>query len=502
MNNRPHISRQLFANVLGRTWVFIANLVFLPVYLNILGTQGYGIIALFLAVSGLIGFLDLGLSPTLSRELNDQSRSRQQRLDLLATYERVFITMSVSIVLLAVFVPDGIVQVLLSSGDLESQHVTIALRLLLIAAVVLLLFNFYIAGIIGIEQQVSGNLTLVSSGIVRSALVVGPLIWFPDPLVFLAWQLFFLALFTVYTRWRLYSFVRADSPLTVSARFDASLLWGNARFTGAVFFVSIAAAINTQVDKLIIGKIWGLEALTPYSLVCTFAQLLVFAVTPISLTVLPRLVRLVSDERNQAKGSAEFILTISHKAMSVIVGVGAAVMMWFGPGIVEIWTAGVIDSDYVEIILTPLVLGYGLLALSVVPHTAALAHKNLIASFYMSGSVILTIPSYWWAISQYGPMGGAWVWCVLQMIVVPTYFIWVRFKLHYFEGALLRAVGEWLIPFVLSSCVCWLLFLIFDHDGSVFLQFTLVIVAALVSTVMSLLAIVRKADLVQLRNMA
>lgn len=101
----PSVSRQLIANVIGRAWVLFSNFLFLPVYLHVLGILNFGVVALFMALASLVAFLDLGLAPTLARELNDQGHSVDQKQDLLYSYELAFAALAVLIMLVVVVLP-------------------------------------------------------------------------------------------------------------------------------------------------------------------------------------------------------------------------------------------------------------------------------------------------------------------------------------------------------------------------------------------------------------
>ena len=43
--------------------------IFIPIYISYLGIESYGLIGLFIILQGLLSLLDMGLSPTLNREM-------------------------------------------------------------------------------------------------------------------------------------------------------------------------------------------------------------------------------------------------------------------------------------------------------------------------------------------------------------------------------------------------------------------------------------------------
>jgi len=487
---RPSPVRQLAANVVGRAWVLFSNIVLMPVYLHILGMQNFGVIALFIAVSGMIAFLDLGLSPTLARELNVQGRSARDRVNLLYTYELTYAAIVGAIVLAALVLPTEAFGLLLSSRDLVRPEVAESVRLVLGAAAAQLLLGFYVAGLLGIEEQVRANLVLVGAGIVRGAVVIVPLLFYPTPGVFLTWQLVTVLAFAVVARSMLYRVIDAGTSGTRRA-FEPRSIVENSMFTSGMLLVSLTAAVNTQADKLFIGKLTGLEALARYSLVTTFAQLLVFVVSPITIVLLPRLVRSAS-VGDHASVRRMFVAT--HRAVAGLVCAGLASMLFFGPYLISLWTFGRLRPESVRGYAPLLTAGYALLALSTVPHCVAIAHKNLKGAVATCLSIFFTIPGYWLLVREFGVVGAAAMWLLLQSVVVPSYLVWV---VRRFIG--IPQLGRFLfstilVPLFAALAVCAAAYQLLGDSTQVLRNLSVIIAAALISLICCLMLTLRPAD--------
>ena len=419
------------ANALGRSWAFVSTFLFVPVYVHLLGVDGFGVIALYLAVGGIIALLDLGLSPTLARELHDQRRSSGEKVDLLFTYEAAYAVIVGMLVLGVALLPREAFSLLLSNQDLAKPGARSAVRLVFFAAAVQLQFNFYVAGLFGVEQPGKANLVIIAAGMVRSALVIVPLRLYPSPSVYLVWQVVFAGLFAFAARRFLYAVSRADT-FAGSPVFRMRLISDNLHFTAGMFVVSLTAAVNAQADKLLIGKLIGLSALARYSLVSTFAQLLVFIVSPVTIAVLPRFVRHVTSGEADA---ARALFLIAYKLSGAIVCAAAGSMVFFGPYLISVWTVGKVSVESIAPYAVVLIVGYALLALGTVPHAVAVANKNLKGSLATSITMIVTLPAYWHLISRYGAAGAAITWLVLQATVVPVYTWWVSKRFVDLRGA-------------------------------------------------------------------
>jgi O-antigen/teichoic acid export membrane protein len=420
---RPTFRRQLVANGIGRVWGFLSNFVFVPMYLHILGVDNFGVIALFIAVAGIVAFLDLGLSPTLARELHDQTRSVQQRIDLLFSYEGVYAAIVGCVVLVALLVPAGAFSILLAPQDLARPEVAASVRLVFVCAAAQMLFNFYVSGLMGVEEQVQGNVVIVAGGLVRGALVIIPLWLYPQPLTYLVWQLVFVVAFALLARHLLYRAI--DRDRTCSRReFSLGVISENLPFTGGMFLLALISAVIAQMDKLFIGKIEGMASLSEYSLASTFAQLLVFVISPVTITLLPRLVR------NATSGNAEAVTSLflfAHKLVAAIVCASVAGLVFFGPTLIGIWTGGNLDTTSIATYFAPLAIGYALVALQTIPHSIAVANKQLSGILLFGGvGAALTLPTYWYLIKSIGIPGAAVTWLCLQICLYPLYLRWVN----------------------------------------------------------------------------
>ena len=59
----------IVANYLGQAWASLMGLVFLPIYIQLIGIESYGLIGLIGVIQTWLALLDLGMGPTLNREM-------------------------------------------------------------------------------------------------------------------------------------------------------------------------------------------------------------------------------------------------------------------------------------------------------------------------------------------------------------------------------------------------------------------------------------------------
>jgi O-antigen/teichoic acid export membrane protein len=94
------LKRNLIANYLGQGWVAIMGLAFIPIYIKFLGIEAYGLIGLFALLQAWLALLDMGMTPTLGREMarfTGGSHTAQSIRDLLRSIEIIALGIAVLI---------------------------------------------------------------------------------------------------------------------------------------------------------------------------------------------------------------------------------------------------------------------------------------------------------------------------------------------------------------------------------------------------------------------
>jgi hypothetical protein len=64
------VRTSLVANYLGQGWSALMNIAFIPLYIQYLGIEAYGLIGAFTIVVMFATLLDAGMTPTLNREMS------------------------------------------------------------------------------------------------------------------------------------------------------------------------------------------------------------------------------------------------------------------------------------------------------------------------------------------------------------------------------------------------------------------------------------------------
>src|SRR5580658_7723106 len=80
----------LGANLTGSAWAMLLQLACIPLYIKFMGIEAYGLIGFYLMFQAMLNVLDLGLSPTMNREMarySVQVGKADEARDLVRTLE-------------------------------------------------------------------------------------------------------------------------------------------------------------------------------------------------------------------------------------------------------------------------------------------------------------------------------------------------------------------------------------------------------------------------------
>lgn len=408
------LKRNLIANYLGQGWVALMGLAFIPIYIHQLGMEAFGLIGLFGVLAVWLSLLDMGMTPTLSREMarfTGGGHTPESIRDLLRSIEII-------VICLAIFIAAGIFLVSnwLASSWLKAENLPIpvvAQAFAIMGLVTALRFveGIYRSSIVGLQRQVLFNVVNSIMATLRGLGAIGVLYWIsPTIQAFFLWQ----GLISVATLLILSVTTYACLPSAGrSGRFSMDALRGVWQFAGGMLGITLLALLLTQVDKILLSKMLTLSEYGYYTLAAIVSGALYMLVSPITQTWFPRFVQL------HAENNQEGLVRAYHQGaqlVSVIAGSAALVLIVFSEDILRLWTHDVELAKRVAPLLSVLVLGNLLNALMYIPSQMqlALGWTGLAVRINIV-SLLIIIPAILWAVPLFGAIGAAWVWVGLNV---------------------------------------------------------------------------------------
>lgn len=414
METNRGVKSNIVASLAGRVWSGAMGLVFVPVYLKMMGIESYGLIGICVSLQALLSVLDLGLGATLSRELARLSVTKggeQEARDLVRTLEIVYWTVA-----LAVGGGMAALSPMLAHSWIQPQGIPqeTVVRALAIMGIVMAMqwpSSLYSGGLLGLQRLVllnfvQGGVATVQYG--GAAL----LLWLVSPsvLTYFVWMVATSSVQTALLALALWSSLPKTSERSA---FRRCLLAKNWSFAAGMTGISLMVTVLTQLDKIVLVRMLPLTVFGYYALAVSVSGALGYLVSPIFASLYPKFAQHALGG-NGGAGLAE----LYHKGcqlLAIVVLPVAATLVFFSREILSLWTQNAETATNTHLLLSLLVIGTALNALMTLPYSLQLANgwtslsfcKNLLA-------VCVLVPLMVWMVDKHGAPGAAIVWIVLN----------------------------------------------------------------------------------------
>lgn len=389
------------------------GLAFVPLYIKYIGIESYGLIGIFAIVQAWLTLLDMGLVPALSREMSRFTggvHSAESIWTLLRSVEVLLLLVAVIFAICAHGASGWLSVNWINTEKIPASIVQQAVVAMGFVAALRLLENVYKSCLVGLQLQLSYNVINSFFATLRGVGAVAVLAWYsPTVLAFFAWQ----AIVSICSVVAMFCFVYKAMPARQqTVRFSFSALREIGGFAGGVVSITFLALLLTQVDKILLSKFLSLSEFGYYSLAALLANGLYMIVGPINQAFFPRFSELFS---RKSEGELVESFHLGAQLVSVFLGVGGVVLIFFSEFILRIWTGDLALSIATAPLLSILSLGCLLNGLLWIPYQMQLAHAWTSLGVKMNiVAIIFIVPAIVWIAPRYGALGVAWVWVVLN----------------------------------------------------------------------------------------
>lgn len=415
------LRRNVIANYLGAGWAALMNIAFVPIYIRYMGAEAYGLVGVFLVLQGMLSLLDLGMAPSIGREMariNLEHDAADART-LLRTVEWVVLALAGAVVLfVAVLAP----WLATSWLHLERVPEPVAVHSIMLMGGIVglrLIENVYRSALVGLQRQVALNMVLAFAATLRGAgswWVLASIS--AGASAFFSWQLLVACLSVALFAWAVYRQLPSAAAL---AGFSPAKLHAVKRFAGGVMLITGMALLLSNLDKVLLSRLLPLDVFGRYTFAATIAQAPLGLVVPIVQAFYPRLTRYWAErEGGQLAGAYH----LCAQLVSVMMGSAAMFVVLYGRQALRLWTGDVALADSVYAITAVLTVGTMLNGMMTVPYylqlsagwTSLMARANAIAVLLMIPALLVLVPTY-------GAIGAASAWLALNsayvLLIVP-----------------------------------------------------------------------------------
>jgi O-antigen/teichoic acid export membrane protein len=476
------------SNYVGTVWSALIQLMLVPIYIKLLGVESYGLIGFYVTLQAVIQVLDLGLSPTINREMARSSAMGapgREIKDIVKTLECIYwgtgAAIGIAIALLSTFLATRWLNVqTLPLGDVK-----IAIALMGLVVAFQWPMSFYTGGLLGLQRQALVNgLNVLFSTVSGLGAVAVLMFVSPSVSLFFIWRAGMVLVQVLITRimlWR--SFIPLEDRVRPIFRLESlSQIW---RFSLGMTGISLTSVMLIQADKVILSKILTMEHFGYYMLATSVANFLPQLVSPIFVAVFPGLSKLVvtgdvAAQKQQFHFCAQLITVIVHPI--------ALTFIFFSNSIITLWTRNEALAAYSSTALSFLAVGAILNSIMVLPYALQLAHGW--TKLGVTINVVLVcfmIPYTIVAAKLYGVQGAASTWILLNTIYVIVGAPLTMRRLLPGEG------WRWFGKDVISPIFCILaavslVWFVMPRQGSTIMMVTTLIMSVLISYTAALAA--------------
>lgn len=402
------LARNIAANYFGKLWGIASVYAFVPIYIRLLGIESYGVIAFQSVLLSIVWIADAGLTPAFSREAARSDDSKYLR-DVLCTLERVYLSICFAAALVLVLCSGWIANSWLkASPHIAADELQLSLVLMAVGIAFQLAMSLYVGGLMGRQKQARANGLQVAYGVARSAIVILPLLVRPELDTYFAWQAGMGLVFLLVIRRAMWRELSGGERAT----FSWQSLAGVYKFAAGMFMMAIIAAMNTQMDKLVVSSMFALPQYAVYSLAALMAQVPTLLTLPVAAAVLPQLTALVETQQSDAlrelyRRSALLIATIASASGALVIA--------YANELVLLWTRDASIAAQAQPVVWVLTAGGVCLALQLMPYQLSLANGHnttniRIGTAFLVITPVLTI----WLAGRFGLPGAAWPWLLMN----------------------------------------------------------------------------------------
>ncbi|HEX7642376.1 MAG TPA: oligosaccharide flippase family protein [Noviherbaspirillum sp.] len=420
----------------------LIGVVMMPVYLRYLGAESFGLVGFFAMLQTWLMLFDLGLTPTLSRQMacyKAGTLSEQALRELLRTLEWLFGALAAVTTLVGISVSSWVALKWLQLDHLKPDVVAACVAMMALMAGMKWMSGLYRSGLVGLEQQ---TLTNGINAMMTTGRFIGVLPWLmfvsASPLMYFSYQLaMFVIEFAIYWHFLGQRLGRAQARI----RLSTSALKEVLPFAMSLALTNAIWIFTMNLDKLILSHFLSLRDYGYFSIAITVAGGILVLIAPVSQVILPRLTILFSQGREEQE------IVLFREASQFAGGLMAAVSVnvaAFAQPLLLAWTGDADLAAKAAPILCWYAVGNGIVGVLTMPYLIQHASGNL--RLHVLGNMIfscLQIPCIFYAAQSFGAVGTGLIWVGANVLALLAWMP-VVFR-HYLQGLYF----EWLTKDVL-----------------------------------------------------
>ncbi len=409
-----HLRVALGVNLGTTVWTGVISIVSVPLYVQYLAMEAYGVVGLFGTLQASLAILDLGLSSTMTRELarlRASPSSADAQGHLIRTLECVYGSVAMAVGLLLLGLAGPLARSWVNPEHIDRATLETAFMHMALAIAAQWPGSLYNGALLGFERQVTVS-TVNGFFSTTKAIGVVAVLAFLEPTIeaFLVWQTLNSAAQVVVLAWLVW---RELPGSFARARFRVDQLRQVWRFAAGNMAINASGLVLSQIDRIVLSNFLTLEAFGLYSLVSTVAANLGRLVGPVFTLYYPRLAAVI------ATGDRAELKRVYHDGAQVLAALVVPIctmLAIFPIEVLFVWTGDRQIAATGAGLMSLLVLGRLLNAAMHLPAALQLASGWTSLSFYSNiAAMVVVVPLVFVGARFMWPTGAALAWLLINV---------------------------------------------------------------------------------------
>lgn len=331
------VRKNIAANYAGKIWTAAIQLALVPLYVNHLGMEAYGLIGFFVVLQSILSVLDMGLGTTTNREISRLTISpgnEQAVRNLAKSVEALYLT-TAGIIAAGVIILHGYFAARwVHAQTFPTDLVRYAMLLIGLTVAAQWPVSFYSGCMAGMQRQVLNNVLQTSFITIRSLGAAVVVLFVPDPVkIFFVWNFLCTVLYAAvlhFAAWRVL-------PLSSEkARMRLDTLRHIWRFAASMSIFIVLLLAYSQIDKILVSRMFSLEQFGAYSIAAQISGIFYLFYSPVYTALFPVFTQAyaVGDmeklKRMYFMGSELIALSVIPVAVMIILFSDSLLYIWIG----------------------------------------------------------------------------------------------------------------------------------------------------------------------------
>ena len=429
--------------LLSRVLATIIGIIFVPIYVKIIGAESYGLVAFYGTLAGSLAILDMGLSTAISRQVSVlaiRSNAQKETSDLVFSVEIIYWGVGILAGILIILLAHYLALHWINAKELPKQTITSAIMLMGGIFACSFPASIYNGVMNSLNLQLPNAFISIIASLMKALGVILALKYISSSIeCYFIWQILVSLLITVTMRiycWRVINKNTLSSP-----KFSVQQLKTIWKFAAGMTGISLITFFLSQIDKIIVSKFVNLDYVGYYGLAFTVAGAITQVISPLNPILFPKFTALVAQNKQPE------LINLYHKSCRliniIILPIGFTLIL-FAHEILLLWTKNPVLAKNTAPILQVCAAGTIFNCMMWIPYWYMLANGLTKFTIYQNilASLILVPLLFWW-VAKFGALGASFVWLTVNagyvLISIPIFhalYLKGELKNWYFKDTL------------------------------------------------------------------